>query len=254
MIDIHCHILPGIDDGPATIDKSLSMAREAVKEGIKTIIATPHHRNNMFDNTKREIVKHVDNFNSLLEKENIPLTILPGQENRIYGEIIDDYNKGEILTLSNTNYLFIEFPSSVVPRYTDRLLYDIQLEGLTPIIVHPERNKELLDKPEILYNLVKNGALTQVTAASVAGYFGKSVQKFSKQLIEYNLTHFIASDAHNTNTRSFKMKTAYELIKDQYGMEYVYLFLDNSEKLLGNENIYKEIPEPIKKRKLFGIF
>ncbi|MCT2347461.1 tyrosine protein phosphatase, partial [Niallia taxi] len=243
-----------VDDGPATVEDSLLMAKEAVNEGIKTIIATPHHRNNKYENIKSQIIENVSSLNILLKKENIPLEILPGQENRIYGEILEDYQKGEILTLSNTNYLFIEFPSSSVPRYSERLLYDIQSEGLTPIIVHPERNKELQDNPELIYNLVKHGALTQVTAASVAGYFGKSIQKFSKQLIEHNLTHFIASDAHNTKNRAFKLNEALNQIEKENGIDYVYLFTENSESILLNEEVTREIPEPIKKKKFLGIF
>ncbi|MGG4407205.1 CpsB/CapC family capsule biosynthesis tyrosine phosphatase [Niallia taxi] len=254
MIDIHCHILPGVDDGPKSIKESLVMAREAVNEGIKTIIATPHHKNNTYENTKNLIIENVNIFNKILQHENIPLEILPGQENRIFGEILEDYQKGEILTLNNTKYIFIEFPSSSVPRFAERLLYEIQIEGLTPIIVHPERNKEILEKPSILYKFVSNGALTQITAASVAGYFGKSIKKFSYQLIEYNLTHFVASDAHNVSSRSFKLNEAYELIRNDFGLDYAYLFLDNSEHLISDNSIIKEIPEEIKKKKFLGIF
>lgn len=254
MIDIHCHILPGVDDGPKTIEESIIMAREAVREGIKTIIATPHHRNNQYENFKEDILQHVSNFNDLLIKENIPLHILPGQENRIYGELVEDYQKGEIQTLANTKYLFIEFSSSSVPRYSERLLYNIQNQGLTPIIVHPERNKEILDNPDVLYRLVSNGALTQVTAASIAGYFGKTIQKFSKQLVEHNLAHFVASDAHNIHNRTFKLNEAYDLIEKDFGLEWVYLFTENSEMLVEGKSIDKEIPEQIKKKKFFGIF
>mgnify|MGYP001125179298 CR=1 FL=1 len=254
MIDIHCHILPGVDDGPKTIEDSLIMAREAVKEGIQTIIATPHHKNNQYENFKQDILQQVSNFNDILIRENIPLNILPGQENRIYGELVEDYNKGEIQTLSSTKYLFIEFSSSSVPRYSERLLYDLQRQGLTPIIVHPERNKELINNPDLLYKLVANGALTQVTAASIAGYFGKSVQKFAKQLIEHNLTHFVASDAHNVHNRTFKLNEAYDLIEKEFGVEWVYLFAENSETLVDEKNIVKEIPEQIKKKKFLGIF
>lgn len=254
MIDIHCHILPGVDDGPKTIEESVIMAKEAVKEGVSTIIATPHHRNNSFVNPKEVIILEVSKLNQVLVNENIPLKILPGQEIRIFGEILEDYQKGEIQTLNNSNYIFIEFPSSSVPRYSEKLLYEIQIEGFTPIIVHPERNKELLDDPKILYNLVKNGALTQVTASSIAGYFGKTIKKFSQQLIESNLTHFVASDAHNIHNRSFKLNEAFETIENRFGLDYVHFFTENSEFLLSNQSIYKEIPEPIKRKKFLGVF
>lgn len=254
MIDIHCHILPGIDDGAATMEDSLAMARAAVKEGITTIIATPHHKNNQFINPKSSILTKVNDLNTVLKQENIPLTILPGQEVRIYGEVLEDYYKEEILTLNHTKYLFIEFPSSSVPRYAERLLYELQTEGIIPIIVHPERNKELQEKPDLLYQFVKNGALTQVTASSVAGYFGKNVKKFSEQLIESNLTHFLASDAHNVTSRSFKMMEGLDVVEENFGVDYVYLFKENGELLLEDRNVIKEVPERIQRKKFLGIF
>jgi len=254
MIDIHSHILPGIDDGAQTIKNSIDMAKAAVNEGITTIIATPHHKNNQFNNLKSSILTEVNDLNTVLKQENIPLTVLPGQEVRIYGEVLEDYYKEEILTLNHTKYLFIEFPSSSVPRYSERLLYELQTEGIIPIIVHPERNKELQDKPELLYQLVKNGALTQVTASSVAGYFGKNVKKFSEQLIEHNLTHFVASDAHNVHNRSFKVVEALDTIEENFGVDYIYLFKENAELLLEDGNVIKEVPERIQRKKFLGIF
>ncbi|WP_312098335.1 CpsB/CapC family capsule biosynthesis tyrosine phosphatase [Niallia sp.] len=255
MIDIHCHILPGVDDGAATIEDSVAMANAAVKEGITTIIATPHHKNNQFSNSKSSILTKVNDLNTVLIQENIPLTILPGQEVRIYGEVLEDYYKEEILTLNHTKYLFIEFPSSSVPRYAERLLYELQTEGIIPIIVHPERNKELQEKPDLLYQFVKNGALTQVTASSIVGQFGKNVKKFSERLIEHNLTHFVASDAHNVHNRSFKILQAFNTIEEIFGSDFLFLFKENAEILVNNKNVIKEMPELIhKKRKFLGIF
>ncbi|PAE25780.1 CpsB/CapC family capsule biosynthesis tyrosine phosphatase [Bacillus sp. 7894-2] len=253
MIDIHCHILPGVDDGAQTIEDSLDMAKEAVKEGISSIIATPHH-NHSYQNIKSEIITAVQELNNRLNEEAVPLKVLPGQEVRIYGEIIEGIKSGEILSLSETQYLFIEFPSNHVPRYAERLLFDIQLQGLVPIIVHPERNKQIMEQPDLLYQFVEKGALTQVTASSLCGYFGNNIKKFSLQLIEANLTHFIASDAHNVNNRTFKITEAFNLIDSKYGPDMVYLFSENAELLVENSNIMREIPERIKKRKFLGIF
>jgi len=246
--------LPGVDDGAKTIEDSIAMAKVAAEEGITTIIATPHHKNTQYYNNKEEILKHVENLNKEFIQRNIPINILPGQEVRIYGEVLEDNKKGEILTLNHTKYLFIEFPSSSVPRYAERLLYNIQTQGIIPIIVHPERNKELQENPDLMYKLVQNGALTQVTAASVCGYFGKRVKHFSDQLIEANLTHFIASDAHNTTSRTFKINQAYDDIETKFGSDYVYMFTENAELLVKDNNIYKEMPLPIRRKKFLGIF
>ncbi|WP_338450133.1 CpsB/CapC family capsule biosynthesis tyrosine phosphatase [Niallia oryzisoli] len=255
MIDIHCHILPGVDDGAQTIEESIQMVKEAVREGITTIIATPHHHNRQYMNDKTSIIEKVSQLNEQLVKEEIPLSILPGQETRLYGEILDDYLAGgKILPLAESSYLFIEFPSGHVPRYAERLLFEIQTEGLTPIIVHPERNQELIDNPDMLYNFVKNGALSQVTAGSICGYFGKKIKKFSHQLIEANLTHFVASDAHNVTNRAFKMVESMDKVEKSYGIDMVYLFRENAELVVKNKNVYREIPERVVRRKFFGIF
>ncbi|UTE77505.1 tyrosine-protein phosphatase [Rossellomorea sp. KS-H15a] len=255
MIDIHSHILPGVDDGAKTVQDSLDMAKQAVSEGIDTIIATPHHMNGKYENKKMDILPLVDSLNKVLKEEKIDLVVLPGQECRIYGEILEDYQKGDILPLNQSSqYLFIEFPSSSVPRYAERMLYDIQVKGLIPVIVHPERNAELIERPDKLYKLVKNGAVTQLTASSLIGYFGKNIQKFSQQMIQANLTHFIASDAHNIHNRTFKMEEAMDYVDENYGTDMVYYFTENAELMIDGKNIYKEIPELIKKKKFLGIF
>lgn len=254
MIDIHSHILPGVDDGAQTENDSIDMAKMAVKQGIHTLIATPH-RNGQYQNEKQSIIKYVELLNTFLESKNISLTILPGQEIRIYGELLEDLQQGTIQSLNNTKYIFIEFPSSHVPRYAEQMLFDIQVAGYIPIIVHPERNRELSEQPNKLYEFVRKGALTQVTAASVIGKFGKNIQKFTEQIIEANLTHFIASDAHNTTSRGFCMKEAYQHIGKFYGPDMTSMFIENSEYLIAGESVNKYEPQRIMKKKRFlGLF
>jgi len=254
MIDIHSHILPGVDDGAQIEADSIEMASAAVEQGIHTIIATPHHRNGKYENSRENIEKQVDILNGLFESKAIPLTVLAGQEVRINGDMIEDIENGELLSLHHTKYLFVEFPSGHIPRYAKQMLFDIQVAGYTPIIVHPERNRELMEHPERLYEIVRKGALTQVTAASVVGKFGKKIQKFTHQLIEADLTHFIASDAHNTTTRGFCMQDAFEMVKEQYGAESYYTFLENSELLIDNQNVNRMEPSMVKKKKFLGLF
>lgn len=255
MIDIHSHILPGIDDGAKDINESLELARGAVAEGIRTIIATPHHQNGHYLNDKESILEKVAQLNGVLRQEKIQLTVLPGQETRIYGEILDDYKKGEILTLNNGGkYVFIELPSDHVPLYAEQLLFEIQLEGLIPIIVHPERNRGFIERSELLFQLVKKGALTQVTGASLAGFFGKKIKKFSLQMVEANLTHFVASDAHNMINRTFKMREAFAVLNNEFGDDTVSMFNENAALLVEGQNVYRDIPNRIKKKKLFGVF
>ncbi|WHX40392.1 tyrosine protein phosphatase [Mesobacillus sp. AQ2] len=254
MIDLHCHILAGIDDGAQSMEDSIEMARAAVREGIDTIIATPHHKNGRYVNTKRAIIQKTNELNEVLQAEKIPLKILPGQEPAIHGELMSGITLGEVSTLNNSKYIFIELPAGHVPRYTDKLLYDLQMEGKIPIIVHPERNQEIIERPDILYQLVKKGAFSQITASSICGIFGKKIKGFSEQLIEANLAHFIASDAHNTNKRAFHMAHAYDQIDTHYGVDMVYFFKENAELLVQDHHVYKEVPQRVKKKKFLGLF
>lgn len=254
MIDIHSHILPGIDDGAQTEADSLEMAKAAVDEGIHTIIATPHHKNGSYDNVRESIITYTDILNELFESEGIPLTLLAGQETRINGEMVEDLENGELLPLNHTKYVFVEFSASHVPRFSKQVLFDLQVAGYKPIIVHPERNQELLEHPNKLYDFVRKGALTQITAGSVLGKFGKNIQKFTHQLIDANLTHFIASDAHNTTSRKFWMKEAFETVKDTYGLDVYYMFLENSQLLVDGMNVNRMEPFTVKKKKFLGLF
>ena len=256
MIDLHCHILPELDDGAPTLTASIAMAKEAEAEGITSIVATPHHKNGSYDNVKQDILTSVASLNRELQKAGVNVDILPGQEIRMYGEILEDYEKDELLTLGGTSsYLFIEFPSGYIPQYSEQLLFDIQMQGLQPIIVHPERNQELIEQPDKLYSLVKNGAATQITAASYVGRFGRKIQAFTEQLVEANLTHLIASDAHNTKSRSFHMLEAYNRMEEKLGIDFIYYFKENAELILDGSNLYKEAPSRIRKKKKFlGLF
>lgn len=255
MIDIHCHILPEIDDGPSSLEESLVMAREAVKEGITKIIATPHHLHPSYNNKAAVVKEKVRKLNEAIQKENIPLEILPGQEVRISGDVMDGLVSGDILTLADQGkYLFVEFSSNHVSRYADKLFFQLLSQDIIPIIVHPERNHEFLKNPGLLYDLVNGGALTQITTSSLTGHLGKKIKKFTEQIIEADLTHFLASDAHNVTERTFRIREAFALVEKNYGSSKAYEFQENAELLVENQHVMGPPPQPIVKKKLVGIF
>lgn len=255
MIDLHCHILPGIDDGAKTMNDSINMAQLAVEEGITHILATPHHKNRNWNNEKQDVMKLVSQLQKEINNAGIELTIFPGQEVRIYGSIIEDIKADKILFIDEQKqYLLIEFPTSNIPTYTERLFYDLLSEGITPIIVHPERNREILEHPNRLKTLLDKGALAQLTAASYTGRFGKQIQKFSKQLVNADLVHFFASDAHNINNRSFHMKEAFLMLEEEFGVDKVNYFEQNAKDLVNGEILVAPTPSIITKKKFFGLF
>ncbi|MEB2629668.1 CpsB/CapC family capsule biosynthesis tyrosine phosphatase [Peribacillus frigoritolerans] len=254
MIDIHCHILPGVDDGSADMKESMNMARKAVEAGISHLYATPHHLNEKYVNVKNDIINRAVRLNESLQQANIPLIIHPGQEVRIHRDIFISLEKEEILTLDdNGRYLLLELPSGSVPTYTQEVIYELLLKGITPIIVHPERNKELIENHKLLFELVEEGALTQLTSGSIIGLFGKNVKSFSKKIVEHNLAHIISTDAHNIGSRGFTLQQAYETITKEYGIERTFYFKENAEQLLKGQSPIVEKPMPFK-RKILGIF
>ncbi|MFB4163873.1 tyrosine-protein phosphatase [Alteribacillus sp. JSM 102045] len=254
MIDLHCHILPGIDDGPKTIEESMELARAAEADGIHTLIATPHHRNGAYDNPGDTIPHLVDYVNRVIKNSQIDVTVLPGQENRITGELLEELQQGTAIPLNHSRYVFVEFSSVQVPQYTSRLFFDMQVEGYVPIIVHPERNQTFLEHPNKLYELIKGGALTQVTAHCFTKKAPKKARQFAELLLDHQMLHLVATDAHDVKNRPFDLSKAYRFMESKQGEEEIFYLMDNAQRIAENEDIYPEPPERVKKKKFLGIF
>ena len=218
MIDLHCHILPGIDDGAPDLNASLAMAEVAVANGITHLLCTPHHNNGKYLNPKNQIIGHVAELQKELDDRQIPLTLFEGQEVRITGELLDCWDRGELLTVDVANrYLLVEFPSHDVPSYTDQIFFELFSRGVTPIIVHPERNSVFIEEPNKLIPYLEMGVLAQLTAPSYVGTFGKKIQKTAHLMVKHNLVQMVATDAHNISSRTFLLKEAYDLIAKDFG-------------------------------------
>ncbi|GIN62009.1 tyrosine protein phosphatase [Robertmurraya siralis] len=252
MIDLHCHIIPDVDDGPSHISQFLEMARIAVEQGVTHLFATPHHLNGSYENPKNKILQMTRQYSNYLIEEKIPLVLHPGQELRVHREIFQTIEADEMITLDNQGkYVLLELPSTNVPNYLHEVVYELRLRGITPIIPHPERNVKIVEEPELLYDLLSDGALTQLTAGSIIGQFGKKIKLFSEKLIEHQWTHFIASDAHNTHSRGFFLQQAFEAITKKFGVDAIFYYKENAELLLRGQNIVAEEAKPMR-RKLFG--
>lgn len=256
MIDLHCHLLHGIDDGARTLEDSLEMAEMAVAEGITHILVTPHHKNGKYENIKKDIVRLTDELQENLDARGIALTLFPGQEVRLNGDLFADIEKDEILfTDEGKQYVLIEFPTLSIPRYAESLFFQMQQQNITPVIVHPERNQEIIADPNVLLTYIEKGALAQLTASSYVGVFGKELAELSSRLIEANLVHILASDAHNTNGRSFHMKEAFAKMEKEFGLEKVLLFQQNAKDLINGDALRTEPPMEVRKStKKFSLF
>jgi len=248
MIDIHAHILPLMDDGSSGMEESLRMAGMAVSEGIHTVIATPHHANGSYDNEAPRVREAVHSLQKLLELRNVPLRIVPGQEIRGFRDLLRDFERGKLLTLADSSYLLLEFPPAQVPPQAREWIHELGVSGVTAVIAHPERNKELAAYPETLAELIEAGVLAQVTSHSLTGAFGRSIQKAAFQMCRSRLIHFVASDAHNVQFRPFALRAAFSLLEKEAGQEIADTYQRNAAMLLANEAIPYEEPRLSRKR------
>ncbi|PID23870.1 tyrosine-protein phosphatase [Sporosarcina sp. P7] len=255
MIDIHSHLLFGVDDGPDTIEGTMRMVEEAASEGITHLVVTPHAYSPQYHVPVTEVESQVRMLRDIIQAAGIDLTLSVGQEVRLHEHIIENLLNKEIVTLANSRYLLLELPTQHVPAYTIKIIQSLLEEGIVPIIAHPERNKGIAEKPERLERLVRHGALAQVTAGSVAGHFGKNIQKLSIQLIEANLIHAYGSDAHNTDNRPFLFNRGLEVLGKKVDMDTVDMLLLNNQQIIQNKllTIYEpETPVTRKWWKLIG--
>jgi len=210
--DIHCHIVPGIDDGSANLAESLAMARMAEADGTKSLVATPHQLGANSHVSAEAIRQGVADLQTALNAEGIGVSVLPGADVRIEPELPKLVKQGKVLTLSDRGgHVLLELPHETYFPL-EPLLAALARQGLVGILSHPERNRGIIKKPEVMWDVVEAGGLLQITAASLTGAFGRSPQKIAEMCVEERLIHFIASDAHDMKNRPFGMRAAYDTI------------------------------------------
>lgn len=236
LVDLHCHILPGLDDGSPDLEHSLNLAREAVADGVTHILATPHHLDNEYVNHATDVVKAATDFQAQLDARGIELAVFPGQEVHINGDLLQRYD--DLLGIDeNKHYMLLEFPHGEVPGYAKRLIFDLRKVGTTPVIVHPERNRGFQKNLDLLYDFISEGALAQLTATSYLGGFGSRVQEISEQLVAHNLVQIMASDAHTLKGRKFVLGEAFDKLTKKMGSEVAQQFELNAENLINGQRV-----------------
>ncbi|MHA0856488.1 tyrosine-protein phosphatase [Paenibacillus sp. CMAA1364] len=253
MIDIHCHILPGIDDGPQLVQQAIELARSAVANGMTTVIATPHHLNGRYNTPAYKIHNAVDKFNNVLRQHQIPLHVEPGQEVHVHPSWMDELYKGQLCTLANSQYILLEFPTRIIPHHVHVVIHELKKNGLIPIVAHPERNYTIVNTDRIRDELLQQGVLFQITAQSLVGHFGRRIQKWCFQLCKKNQIHFVASDAHDTIRRRYMLQEAYASIADLCGVDRVSVLQRNARDVLENRPIIPMEPQVVKRRGLWRL-
>lgn len=204
MIDVHCHLLPGIDDGPDSMDESLELARVAVEHGITHSIVTPHIHPGRWDNEALSIRSAMDSYKRALKDANIALEIGMSGEMRVSLEALQMVANHQVPFLGKwgSNYVvLLEMPHSHIPTGIEKMIQWLNQRNIRPLIAHPERNKDILRKLDKIQPLVDMGCLFQITAGSIAGKFGSNARDRARQLLEMGVVTVLATDAHNLKRR-----------------------------------------------------
>jgi len=202
MIDTHLHILPGVDDGPETREEALALAKVLTQEGVHTAIATPHYNDLFPQRSASEIKERVNELQQELDRQHIPLQLLSGHEALIKPGLVEDIQAGRLSTLNDSHYLLLELWNQSWLPETERVIFELRAFGITPILAHPERYRIFQKEPGRAESLLKQGVLLQITASSLIGMQGRTVQRTAETLLKRRLMHCIASDAHDLYKRS----------------------------------------------------
>jgi protein-tyrosine phosphatase len=244
MVDIHHHLLFGLDDGANTIETSVEMARLAVADGITHVVCTPHASGRYaFDPVENQERAH--ELRKRLAAEEIALTLGSGCDFHLSFENVNQAKEDPArFSINGLGYLLVEVPDYGLPPGLTETFYELQLAGLTPILTHPERNPTLQNDYERMKDWLRGGVLIQVTADSLTGHKGKHAQRMAHDLLEKRWVHFLATDAHNTTSRPPRMREAHNLVATKYGASYAHaLCLTNPLAVfLGKEFVVAEEP------------
>ncbi|HXQ26880.1 MAG TPA: CpsB/CapC family capsule biosynthesis tyrosine phosphatase [Candidatus Acidoferrales bacterium] len=214
MIDIHCHILPGLDDGAESLEIACAMAEMAIADGITHVIGTPH-ASPEYKFVPELVRQRRDEIQARFEGR---LVLATGCDFHLSFENLQDIRHDAArFTLNQKSYLLVEFADFSIPPTLDQALHELQLAGLHPIVTHPERNPLIRAQPERLFKWLRQGCYVQVTAQSLLGRFGSSAQEAAKEWLEEGAVHFVASDAHNVTSRPLRLKEAFDLVAKTRG-------------------------------------
>ena len=217
MIDLHCHILPAIDDGAVDVEISLAMARMAVEDGIKVTACTPHIMPGVYDNRGPQIRAAIVQLQGILDEAGIPLKLVTGADVHIAPDLVQGLKSGQVLSLNDSRYFLFEPPHHIAPPRLDQMVFDVLAAGYQPLITHPERLSWVETHYDTFLQLVHAGAWIQVTAGAVTGRFGRRPKYWVEKMLDDGVVHILASDAHNVRNRSPQLTEAREMIAARLG-------------------------------------
>jgi protein-tyrosine phosphatase len=217
VIDLHCHILPGIDDGAADLSVSIEMAKASVADGVSVVACTPHILPGLYHNTGPQIRQATEQLQQTLHQEGIPLQLVTGADNHIVPNFVAELRSGHLLSLADTRYVLVEPPHHVAPPRLEDLFFELLVAGYVPILTHPERLTWLGSHYEAVGRLVRGGVWMQITAGSLAGAFGRNARYWAQRMLDEGLVHVLATDAHDVHRRPPNLQQGRELAAQRVG-------------------------------------
>jgi protein-tyrosine phosphatase len=255
VIDLHTHILPGVDDGVKTEDDAVAFARAAVADGIRTMVATPHCKEGFFYIERAAVLEATDRLRSRLQREGVPLELLPGAEVHLTHDLPARVADGRAPTLAdNGRTLLLELSTSQYPVDLENLVFQLKLAGIVTLFAHPERIRYFQDDVRRYAAVVRLGAYGQVTTGSVLGQFGEETEEFSEEIVRKGLVHVLASDSHNLRGRPPLLAEALGRITEWVGTSRARAMVEEIPGALleGREPEIELPPEPPPRRSLLG--
>jgi protein-tyrosine phosphatase len=217
MIDLHCHILPGIDDGAADLGVALDMARRSVADGVSYLACTPHIFPGVYNNSGPDIRRRVAALQTEIDREGIPLRLVTGGDVHVAPDLVARLRSGDALSLNDTRYVLVEPPHHILPPNLESLFFNLLSAGYLPIVTHPERMTWIDREYDLLQRLALSGAWMQITAGAIVGKFGSRAKHWSERLLRDGLVHIVASDAHDVERRPPLMAAAFRELRDLVG-------------------------------------
>ncbi len=237
-IDMHCHIMPGVDDGSPDMETSLEMLRIADRDGITHIVLTPHHKPMHHNVSPEHNVLYRKKLQQEAKANGIKTKLFSGNEIYYSDETMDQLINGEICSMAGSDYVLVEFHPSNPYKAIQNAIYKVQSSGYTPIVAHVERYSDIVAHPGYVRDLISMGSLIQVNASSIMGKYGFGIGHFTKKLLKDELVHFVASDAHDTKKRAPHLMSCREFVEKKYGEDYANdLFFLNAANVIQNKSV-----------------
>jgi protein-tyrosine phosphatase len=244
MIDLHCHILPGIDDGAPTFPVSLEMARASAANGVTTLACTPHILPGLYHNTGPQITLAVTQLQQAIDEQGIPLRLVTGADNHITPGFVAGLRSGRLLPLAASRYVLVEPPHHTPPPRLEEFFFDLAAAGYVPVLTHPERLTWIKSHYPAIERLARSGSWMQITAGSLTGAFGRSARYWAERMLDEGLVHILATDAHNMDRRPPNLMEGYACAEKRVGaVEARHLTLTRPEGILTND-LPSKLPIP----------